>query len=377
MPNDDMWNWITSPLVGVQKTKGGTATPGRNAAPTTQAKSGAPPDLMRMRKGPDLTLHDLPDGGADAAGNGDDDKMRKVSPVGRKEDKEGTDDVGSGRARNADKEEQDKRQKERDASKQPVKDRMTDAAKEVLKKYAEDNLGKLKEEALDQLAKAWRESPGGVIAAGAILGAAGVTYLVKTGSELPSIPPIPLDFLAKRAPIFKGAELNIEVKGPITGPESFKVSITFHEQAGKDEKKGGGKGKVFRLQLNLRPGGAKAASPETGADLDIEGQISIPSDAKPEDVTATTKALKDAQVDVMVLGSPTYTVKVLSVEDNYKPGPYGVNAPPAVRFLTVRLQTAMPPMFRQGKDEVIEAPVREEINHVGSDGEAKVKAHFQ
>jgi len=365
MPNDDMWSWITSPVVGVKKPKTGT---------TTQAKSGAPPDLMRMRKGPDLTVHKLPDGGTDAVG-GDDDNQRKLPPVSRKEDKGGTDDVGSGRARNADKEEQDKRQKERDEAKQPVKDRMSDAAKEVLKKYAEDNLGKLKEEALNQLAKAWQESPGGVIAVGAILGAAGVTYLVKTGSELPGIPAIPLDFLAKRAPIFKGAELNIEVKGPITGPESFKVTITFHEQAGKKEKKGSGKRKVFGLQLNLRPGSAKAASPETGADLEIEGQISVPMDAKPEDVSATIKAIKDAQIEVMVLGSPTYTVKVLSVQDNSRPAPYGLSPPPTA--LTVRLKTAMPPMFHQGKDEVIDAPVRVEINHVGSDGEAKVKAHFQ
>jgi hypothetical protein len=370
MPNDDMWSWITSPLVGVQK---------KNTGTTTQAKNGSQPDSLRMRKGPDLTVHRLP--GADDDDNRNrnrPDGVPAMPPVSRKEDDDkDTRDVGSERARNLDKEEQDKREKEREASKQPVKDRMTDAAKEALKKYAEDNLGKLKEEALDRLAKAWKESPGGVIAAGAILGAAGATYLVKTGADLPAIPAIPLDFLAKRAPIFKGAELNIEVKGPITGPESIMVKITFHEGGGKDEKKGAGKGKVFTLRMNLKPGSAKAASPETGADIEIEGQISIPSDAKPEDVTATTKAIKDAKIEVMVLASPTYTVKVLSVEDNYIPDKMGLKPPPTVRYLTVRLKTAMPPMFHQGKDEVIDAPVRVEMNHVGSEGEAKVKAHFQ
>src|ERR1041385_5871885 len=168
---------------------------------------------------------------------------------------------------------------------------MADAAKDLVKKYAEDNLGKVKEEALCQLGKAWKESPGGVIATGTIIGAAGVAYLVGTKGDIPSIPAIPLDFLAKRAPIFKGAELNVEIKGPITGPESIKITITFHEGGGAGDKKGSGKGKVFKLRLRLES--ATADSPETGSDLTIDGKISIPSDATSDDVIATTKDIKD------------------------------------------------------------------------------------
>src|SRR5687767_4893875 len=206
MPNDEMWKWITSPLVGV------TAQPS--------------PTSLKMRKGPSA-----PDGGP-SGGSG---RGGGYVPVSGKDDEGGTEDVGASRARDPDKEERDKREKQRD-DKQPSKDRMTGAAKDLVKKYAEDNLGPLKEKALNDLAKAWRESPGGVIAVGAVLGAAGVTYLVKTGADLPPIPAIPLDFLAGKAPIFKGAELKIEVKGPITGPESFMVTIKFKEQAGGAQK---------------------------------------------------------------------------------------------------------------------------------------------
>jgi len=350
MPNDDMWGWITSPLVGVQK---------KNA------------DLMRMRKA-DLNVHNLPKSDDPSQNNGDGDS-RQLPPVDAKDDKK--ENPGDAPTRNADKEEQDKRQKQEDDAKKPNSDRMADAAKDVLKKYAEDNLGKLKEDALDQLGKAWKDSPGGVIAAGTIIGAAGVAYLVGTKSDLPSIPAIPLDFLAKRSSIFKGAELNIEVKGRITGPESIKISITFHEQGGPAGKKGSGKGKVFKLRIKLDS--AKADSPETGSDLIIDGKISIPSDATSDDVIATTKAIKDAKVETMVSGTPTFTTDVLSVQDNYIPDRLGLKQPPLNRALAVRLKTSLPPMFHQRKDAVIDAPVWVEINHVGSEGDLTVKAHFQ
>jgi hypothetical protein len=331
-----------------------------------------------MRKDAPVDLNYHGDLEPQDAGQDDGEEGKTGMPMGTgKEEK--SDKDGDSRTRNPDKEERDKREKEQQESKQPVKDRMTDAAKEVLKKYAADNLGPLKEKALNDLAKAWKESPGGVIAAGAILGAAGVTYLVKTGSSLPSIPAIPLDFLASRASIFKGAELNIEVKGPITGPESFKVSITFHEQGGGKEasKSGSGRGKAYTPRLTLRTGGAKAQSEEKGADLEIEGEVAMPFDAVPENVAATIKAIKDADVEVDVGGTPTYTVSVLSVTDNYKPDKYGLKAPPAVRALTVRLKTSIPPMFHQGKDEVAEASVRVRINRISNEGEAKIRVHYE
>jgi hypothetical protein len=357
MPNDDMWKWVRSPLVGV----------------TAQPKT---PTSLKMRKTPDLTLHRDPSAPDTAPAKESDLYVPASGGDGKKRD---TEDVGASRARNADQEERQKREKQAQEAKQPNADRMTDAAKKLLKKYAEDNLGPLKEKALNDLAKAWKESPGGVIAAGAVLGAAGVTYLVKTGSSLPSIPAIPLDFLAKKAPIFKGAELNIEVKGPITGPESFKITITFREQPGAkgDAKSGSGRGKAFTPRLTLRPGGAKAQSPEPGTDLEIEGDVAIPSNANQDDVAATIKAIQNANVEVDIAGTPTYQVRVLSVSDNHKPGPYGLNPPPLNRALKVRLKTSIPPMFHQGKDEIAERAVWVRINRVSNDGEAKIKVHLK
>jgi hypothetical protein len=356
MPNDDMWKWIANPLVGV------------TAQPVT-------PTSLKMRKKPDLTVRRDPS--APANGPSEEDDLY-VPTSGGDAKKRDTEDVGASRARDPDKEERQKRDKQQQEAKKPNEDRMADAAKDLVKKYAEDNLGPLKEKALNDLAKAWKESPGGVIALGAVVGAAGVTYLVKTGGSVPSIPAIPLDFLAKKAPIFKGAELNIEVKGPITGPESFKVSITFREQAGeKDKPKSPGRGKVLSLKIKLEPGGAKASSPETGADLEVEGKVAIPSKAGQEDVAATIKAIEDANVEVDVAGTPTYQVRVLSVTDNYRPGPYGLNQPPQNRALTVRLKTSIPPMFHQGKDEIAERAVWVRINRVSSEGEAKIKVHLK
>ena len=355
MPDEDMWKWITNPLIGVK------------ASPS--------PTSLSMRKGPnhDPSAPDKdqsPDAGQ---------PNRQVPASGGKDDEKDKGADGDSRARDPDREETDKREKQRDDAKKPNADRMADAAKDLLKKYAEDNLGPLKEKALNDLAKAWQESPGGVITAGAILGAAGVTYLVKTGSNLPPIPAIPLDFLAGKAPVFKGAELKIEVKGPITGPESFMVSITFHEQGGGKEKAkaGAGRGKAFTPRLTLRTGGATAKSPEPGADLDIEGEVPIPSKASGEDASATIKAIKDGKVEVDIGGTPTYSVKVLSVEDNFNPGPYGLNAPPTNRALKVRLSTSIPPMLHQGKDEITEESVRVRINGVSNEGDARIKVHYQ
>jgi hypothetical protein len=63
--------------------------------------------------------------------------------------------------------------------------------------------------------------------------------------------------------------------------------------------------------------------------------------------------------------------------DNYQPGPYGLNPPPLNRALTVRLKTAIPPMFHQGKDEVADINVWVRINGVSNEGEAKIKEHLR
>ena len=345
--------------------------------------AGAGGDPMRMRKQPpiDLTLHNLPgaddakDGGAAGASQG------AGAPVGSGKT-DGKDKDGSQAAngsRDPDQVDRENREKQQQDAKQPAADKMAAAAKDLLFHYASENLAPLKEKALNDLARAWREAPGGVIAASAILGAAGVTYLIKTGTNLPKIPSIPLDFLAGRAPVFKGAELNLEVNGPITSPSSFKVSITFHEQAGGQgqTKSRPGRGKVFTPRMVLRQDGVKAGGEEPGADLDIEGQVPIPSDAGAEDAAATIAAIEDANVEVEVSGTPVYSVRVLSVTDNYHPGPYGLGAPPTNRALTVRLHTTVPPIFHQGKDEVAERPVRVRINRVGSDGEANIRVHLE
>jgi hypothetical protein len=111
---------------------------------------------------------------------------------------------------------------------------LSDSAKELLMKYAEKYLGKLGDEAKKRLADAWDESPGGVIAAGAVIGGAGIAYLVGTKSALPGLPEIPLDVLGGP---FKGATMKLEVKGPVTSPESFGFKITFHEQGDKKRKR--------------------------------------------------------------------------------------------------------------------------------------------
>jgi hypothetical protein len=109
-----------------------------------------------------------------------------------------------------------------------------DSAKELLMKYAEKYLGKLGDEAKKRLAEAWDASPGGVIAAGAVVGGAGVAYLVGSKSEMPGLPEIPLDVLGGP---FKGATMKLELKGPVTSPEAFGFKITFHEQGEKKRKR--------------------------------------------------------------------------------------------------------------------------------------------
>jgi hypothetical protein len=110
---------------------------------------------------------------------------------------------------------------------------LADSAKDLLMKYAEKYLGRLGDEAKKRLAEAWDASPGGVIAAGAVVGGGGVAYLVGTKSALPGLPKIPLDVLGGP---FKGATMELELKGPVTSPESFGFKITFHEQ-GKQRRK--------------------------------------------------------------------------------------------------------------------------------------------
>ena len=113
---------------------------------------------------------------------------------------------------------------------EPKQAKLPDAAEKVVKHYAEKYLGGLKDEAKKRLADAWRESPAGVIAAGAIIGGAGVGYLVGTKSALPGLPAIPLDVLGGP---FEGATIQLKLDGPVTSPEAFKFTITFKEKGGK------------------------------------------------------------------------------------------------------------------------------------------------
>lgn len=108
-----------------------------------------------------------------------------------------------------------------------------EVAKDLLKHYAGKYLGNLEEEAKKRLAQAWSESPGGVIAAGAIIGAAGVSYLIGTKSELPKLPAIPLDFIGGP---FQNATIELQMTGPVTSPEGFSFKITFKGQAPEKRK---------------------------------------------------------------------------------------------------------------------------------------------
>ena len=100
-------------------------------------------------------------------------------------------------------------------------------AERLLLHYLGPYLTRLSDEAKRRLVDAWRESPGGVIAAAGIVGSAGIAYLVGTESALPALPAIPLDALGG---IFRGAELRLQLSGPVTDPTSFQFSVTFHER---------------------------------------------------------------------------------------------------------------------------------------------------
>jgi len=115
----------------------------------------------------------------------------------------------------------------------PKPAKVEDAAKDLLKHYAKKYLGPLGDDAKKRLAQAWAESPGGVIAAGAIVGAAGVAYLIGTKSALPGLPPIPLDFIGGP---FENATIELQMTGPVTSPEGFSFKITFKGKGGEKKK---------------------------------------------------------------------------------------------------------------------------------------------
>ena len=127
---------------------------------------------------------------------------------------------------------------QRDESAPPTKDPSTtettkpakpeEVAKDLVKHYAKKYLGNLEDEAKKRLAQAWSESPGGVIAAGAVIGGAGVGYLIGTKSALPGLPPIPLDFIGGP---FENATIELQMTGPVTSPEGFSFKITFKGKA--------------------------------------------------------------------------------------------------------------------------------------------------
>jgi len=108
-----------------------------------------------------------------------------------------------------------------------------EVAKDLVKHYAKKYLGNLEDEAKKRLAQAWAESPGGVIAAGAVIGAAGVGYLIGTKSALPGLPAIPLDFIGGP---FQNATIELQMTGPVTSPEGFSFKITFKGQEAQKRK---------------------------------------------------------------------------------------------------------------------------------------------
>jgi hypothetical protein len=354
MPDEDMWKWLHSPLFGLK--------PPANT-PTT-VKGGPPPDL-RIRRDPS-------DPGT---GQGSGNNRGHLPSSNDKDDKDGKsdgDEKGSDTpGHDPDRDETEKREKhnEEEKSKNPNLDRAGDAAKKFIE-LATKNLEKLSDKDLDDIAK------GAALNIAKIIGNAAVDYLVKNSIDFPSIPPIPLDFLAKKLPAFKDAELNLDIKGKITGPNSIMVSITFHEQ-GPKTKPGT---KPFALRLTLRKDSAKALSAETGAAVDIDGEISIPSRASGDEVRATIKALKDAKLAVEFDTVPAYSVTVLSANDNYKASKgdnFDLAPPPTNRAINVRLRTSIPPMLRPGEDKIADAVVRVYINHISAEGDAKLKVHYK
>jgi hypothetical protein len=348
MPNEEMWKWLINPLVGVR------AGPG---TPTT----------LSPRKGPDLTLHRDPSD--PDAGQGSGNNQGHLPSKDDKDDKEnksdgdekGSDVAGHDPDANA----TDKRQKQQDEekSKNPNKDRAGDATKKFIE-LATKNLEKLSDKDLDDIAK------GIAVNAIKMIGNAAVDYVVKNSIDFPSLPPIPLDFLAKKVPAFKGAELNIDIKGKITGPDSLMISITFHEQGPKNKS-----GKALPLRLSLQR--ANALSSETGTAVDIDGEISIPSKANPDEVSATLQALKDAKLEADFDTTPAYSVTVLSARDNYKGSDFDLAPPPVNRAISVRLRTSIPPMLHKGKDEITEASIRVRINRISAEGMVKLKVHYK
>jgi hypothetical protein len=111
---------------------------------------------------------------------------------------------------------------------------LAESGKDLLLKYAEKYLGKLSDEAKKKLMAMWETSPTGVISAGAVIGGAGIAYLISSKTDVPGIPEIPLDILGGP---FKGASIKLEIKGPLTDPESFGFKLTFKEQGRQKPKR--------------------------------------------------------------------------------------------------------------------------------------------
>lgn len=273
--------------------------------------------------------------------------------------------------------EQDRRDKQAADAQKPADERVVSASKELVMHYAAEHLSSLGDEALRQLAKAWRESPGGVIAAGSIIGATGVAYLVGTNGSLPAIT-IPLDFLASKVPAFQGAELKFELSGPVTKPEGVQLGLTFKE--GTPKKGGAGKagaGTPFTPRMTLRPGDAVADGPEVGDSIMISGRVPVPHGAKAQDVAATIAAINDGTIEIDIGGQPAMQAAVVSVTDSFKPDKYGLSAPPIDRHLLVRLRSAVPPMFHQRPEGFEQKAVYVRINRISSEGEATIRVHMR
>src|SRR5438105_1799665 len=134
MPNDEMWKWLINPFFGV--------------------KAGNVPTTLKMRKGPDLTLHRDPSAPDGDQGQGSGQNNRPLPTDAGKDDKNKGNGADSPPGRNPDKEETEKRdeQQREQQGKNPSKDRAGEAAKKLLE-YAKTKLEKMSDKELDGLAK--------------------------------------------------------------------------------------------------------------------------------------------------------------------------------------------------------------------------------
>jgi N-acetylmuramoyl-L-alanine amidase len=95
---------------------------------------------------------------------------------------------------------------------------------EALRQAIQQQWGQMEDAAKQALLRQLRDAPGSVIAAGVLLGGAGVGILLNTQTPVPSLPGIPLDFLG---PDFKGISVQPVVRGQLDNPSFVGFNIKF------------------------------------------------------------------------------------------------------------------------------------------------------